>query len=408
MRYVFARVLHGYLFINASPIISFVHTCKQNFSFQSTEELDPETAGNTLSGQVGEMGGTSPASSDGSLAPSAAGGDSQSVSGAGNQQGGAQGNNASGNSTAGVSAERLLNSANLKPMRTNCTALDRKVDQIFAQILNSGMSTYQKVKACFDYLVKNGIYSYDHRVEDPTQGILYNSSLDANIVQLAYSMLTTNRGVCDDYSAAFLVMTRAIGLESYLVTGQVRSKSGGYTGHTWVNIRLSGTYYIFDPQVQQDNAGAPYSYFCKTDAQMGDTYRYNDRAGMIAQFNSFRHSTEISATITVRSGGKTYQASLSQSNAANGGAVFPEGVSVGGDGTFSIDIAPSGGDGQYLCQIGYFWQPGYYAEKTISGRESFTIRADRGTNTIQVAVQSSSADPSQNAVIFEFPVTYMG
>lgn len=316
---------------------------------------------------------------------------------------------AQGNTGAAASSGTggLLNAVSLKPVRTNCTDLDQRVDELFAQILRPGMSTYDKVKACFDHLVKNGVYTQNLLLEDAAKDIIYDSALDANIVALAYGMLMSNQGVCDHYSAAFVVMTRAIGLESYLVTGQVRSQGGGYTGHTWVNIRINGTYYIFDPQVQQDNPGSAYYFFCKTDAQMGDTYRYDNRAGMIEAFGSFRYHPKVSATLTVRSGSKTYRASLDQSGSSGAGNVFPDGISVGGDGTFSVDVDPQGGTGQYLCQIGYFWKPGYYVEETVTGPKSFTIQMQPGTNTIQVAVQNANPDlPVQDAVIFEFAVTY--
>ena len=314
---------------------------------------------------------------------------------------------AQGSTGSGGAAKSLLNAATLNPIRTNCAALDKKLDEIFAQILKAGMSTYDKVKACFDYLVKNGVYTQNLLVEDPTKGILYDSALDANIVALAYGILTTNRGVCDHYSAAFMVMTRAIGLESYFVGGQVRSKGGGYTGHAWVNIRLNGTYYVFDPQVQQNNTGAPYYYFCKTDAQMGSMYKYENRETMVSEFHNFRYYPEISATLTVHSDGKTYQASLSQSSSANGSGVFPEGIPVGSDGSVSIDITPAGGTGNYLCQIGYYWNPGYYVEEAITGAKSYTIQVESRTAPVQVAIQGNDPDyPLQGAVIFEFMVNF--
>ena len=318
----------------------------------------------------------------------------------------AQGNTGSG-SAGKNAAESLLNAAALQPMRTGCAALDKKVDEIFAQIFQSGMSTYDKVKASFDYLVENGIYTQNIMVGDPAEGILYDSALDANIVALAYGILSTNRGVCDHYSAAFVVMTRAIGLESYFVAGQVRSKGGGYTGHAWVNIRINGTYYVFDPQVQQNNAGTPDYFFCKTDAQMGDMYQYDNRETLISQFHSFQHYPEISATVTVRSGGKTYQASLSQSGQAGGNGALPDEIPVSGDGSFSIDVAPAGGTGQYLCQIGYFWEPGHYVEEALTGSKSYTLQVEPGVTAIQIAIEGNDPDlPTLGAVIFEFKAAY--
>lgn len=310
---------------------------------------------------------------------------------------------------AAQSAQSLLNSAGLKPMRTNCPKLDGKVDDIFGKILTSGMSTYEKVKACFDYLVKNGVYSSENTVGSPIEGIFYDSVLDTGIVNLAYSMLVSNKGVCDHYSAAFVVMTRAIGLESYLVSGQVSAKGGGTTSHTWVNVKIGGTYYVFDPQVQQDNPGSPYFYFCKTDAQMGKTYQYNDRDGFIGQFRQFACVQETAAAITVEAGGKTYTASLNQRESAADSQVFPGGISFGGDATVRVEVVPSGGKGRYQCRIGIpLWDPGRYADEVITGSKTFTFQAEQRTTDIEVVVQDIGEGQETNNVIFSFTMTYTG
>lgn len=179
--------------------------------------------------------------------------------------------------------ESILNSAPLNPMRTNDAELDALVENICSQIFTPGMTTYDKVKACYDYLINN--CSYGHN------GIYYfGYDYDGANINRAYALLTTNIGVCDDYSSAFMVMTRYIGLDSYYVGGETAMSAGGWGGHAWVNIRINGTYYIFDPQVEDNIAGGNISYlrFCKTDAELSTKYQYNDREGYIAQFNNFQ------------------------------------------------------------------------------------------------------------------------
>lgn len=304
-------------------------------------------------------------------------------------------------------AEALLNAASLKPVRTNCPKLDDRVDAIFAQIHKAGMSTYEKVKACYDYLVKNGTYSYENSVISPTEKILYDSGLDYSLVSLAYSILTSNKGVCDHFSAAFVVMTRAIGLESYFVGGQVSRKGGGYTGHAWVNIKLNGTYYVFDPQVQQNNPQAPYYYFCKTDAQLGKTYIYEDRNGYISRFHNFQVYPEISATIKVTGGGKTQQASLSQSSSAENGLVFPQGVQADDDGTIRVEVIPAGGKGKYHCKIGTFFPSQSFADQAITGPSTFTFQVNPGTTDLEVSIENGDASlATLDSVIFSFTVTH--
>lgn len=170
----------------------------------------------------------------------------------------------------------LLNSASLNPMKTNHSELDGMVDNIFAQIHTSGMSTYDKVKACYDYLVNNLTYEVQvvWMVNDPC----YKSYLDRTIVSFANTTLSTKGGVCDQYTMCFVVMCRRIGLEAYPAGGKVAAKAGGYTGHTWAYIVLNGTNYVFDPQVQSNNMDASYYYFGKTYSQLGSMYQWDNGA----------------------------------------------------------------------------------------------------------------------------------
>lgn len=168
----------------------------------------------------------------------------------------------------------LLNSAPLNPMKTNEPDLDGMIDDIFSQIISPSMSTYEKVKACYDYLVNNLQYGSQMviLVNDPC----YKSALDRKIVSYAGATLSTGIGVCDQYTMCFMVMCRRIGLEVYPASGQVISQAGGYTGHAWAYIVLNGTNYVFDPQVQSNNPDWPYYYFGKTYGELGDMYRWNE------------------------------------------------------------------------------------------------------------------------------------
>ena len=180
----------------------------------------------------------------------------------------------------------LLNSAWLNPMKTNHSELDAMIDSIFAQIHTPGMSTYEKVKACYDYLVNNITYEVQvvWMVNDPC----YKSDLDRTIVSYANTTLSTKGGVCDQYTMCFVVMCRRIGLEAYPAGGMVSSKSGGYTGHAWAYIVLDGINYVFDPQVQSNNMDASYYYFGKTYSQLGSMYKWDNGAGYnAAEFGSF-------------------------------------------------------------------------------------------------------------------------
>lgn len=172
-------------------------------------------------------------------------------------------------------AERLLNSVSLNPMKTNESDLDELVEDLLGQITNSGMSTAQKVTAVYDYIAKTFTYGVPATVYEAESN--YHSDFDFIVTSHAYTVLVNKVGKCTDYSSLFVVMTRAIGLESYLVSGQVSAKSGGTTGHNWAIVKINGEYYVFDPQVEQNNTyngQITHTYFCRSETSMSSMYTY--------------------------------------------------------------------------------------------------------------------------------------
>lgn len=140
-----------------------------------------------------------------------------------------------------------LNSLSLNPVKTGCKELDRLVESILAEIIGPKMTTYEKAKACYNYLIEHCAYgSVWCPIEFETTD---------EIQEEAYVILTTGVGVCDHYSAAYAVMMRAIGLDVRTESGWTAlANQAGYTGHTWTVLEIDGVKYIFDPQVEDDIA----------------------------------------------------------------------------------------------------------------------------------------------------------
>lgn len=185
-----------------------------------------------------------------------------------------------------ASPETILNAATLNPMKTNDAELDALIDSVFAQILQPGMTTYQKVKACYDYLINNASYG-GGGFSVPMR---YTAFQDNLTVACAKYILTSKQGVCDDYSSAFMCMTRRIGLQSYTCACQAPNQSGGVSGHMVAFISVGGVNYIFDPQIEDYNAKGgkiPYRNFCKTFEAMAKTYTQADPAAAKAAFGGF-------------------------------------------------------------------------------------------------------------------------
>ena len=174
-------------------------------------------------------------------------------------------------SAKAAQAEYVLNSAELYPTLTGEDYCDEIVLETLAQITTDDMSTYDKVLACYNYLINDNVLRHDFPEDNGTAR--------------AYGMLVGHVGACDDYSCAFAALTRAIGLNCYTVYGQTARANGGYTGHIWCVIAIEGVEYVFDPQIDDNIGGSSYYRFCVTyDDTPGAYYDSEVRWGYFEPF----------------------------------------------------------------------------------------------------------------------------
>ena len=179
-------------------------------------------------------------------------------------------------SSAKASHADILNNAELYPTSTGADYCDEVVWQTLNQITYDGMTTYDKVLACYNYLVDTCTYG---------DNVLRLDFPEDNGTARAYGMLVGHVGACDDYSCAFAALVRAIGLNCYTVYGQTARADGGYTGHIWCVIAIDGVEYVFDPQIDDNIGGSSYYRFCVTyDETPGSYYDSEVRWGYFEPF----------------------------------------------------------------------------------------------------------------------------
>lgn len=63
---------------------------------------------------------------------------------------------------------------------------------------------------------------------------------------------TRREGNCYTMASMFLAMARQMGYETRQVDGGVPLRRGGVNDHSWVEINVNGTWYICDPDFQQE------------------------------------------------------------------------------------------------------------------------------------------------------------
>ena len=231
-----------------------------------------------------------------------------------------KGNSSSSSSSSSYapsgSIESILNSAKLNPTKTGYPTLDNYATSVLNSVTNDSMSTYEKVKAVYDWIINNMSYQLGFVIGEEIDSLINTYGFyerDAIEVFLATNGFGTHKGSCDNYSAMFVVLTRRIGLESYPISAI--TNTGG--GHTTVNIKINGKWYNFDPQREDNslkNGKITYLAFGEDDND-SKPYKYINRNNDVASFHGFKKQPEsnyLKATVTIA--GKSYTAKTAVSN----------------------------------------------------------------------------------------------
>lgn len=115
------------------------------------------------------------------------------------------------------------------------TALQQKVYEIIAAVTTPDMTAEQKLRACYQYVMDAGSYKRNTEVPSGDWTGRY-----------AWEFLSTGRGNCYRYACGVSYLAKALGYETRVVTGTVRSLKGGQTPHGWAEVYINGSWLVFD------------------------------------------------------------------------------------------------------------------------------------------------------------------
>lgn len=147
------------------------------------------------------------------------------------------------------------------PYDEQAAFVDQRTDEILAQIITSGMSDYDKVKAVHDWIVLN--IEYD---------LTLNNSYP-------YEALTTGKVVCYGYALLTYQMLEKVGVRTLLIVGPVRdgysSGSESSTLHGWNMVRIDSEWYQYDATwddpVPDEKGRVRHDFFLISDERMLET-----------------------------------------------------------------------------------------------------------------------------------------
>ncbi len=186
-----------------------------------------------------------------------------------------------------------INAVVLNPMPTNDPKVDARVQEIFKEIFTPGMTTYDKVMAIHLWIANNSTYKYDEYTGSwGNTSVNYVANYDRRVVSFACTILFSGYGTCYNYNAAFVVMTRALGLDSYWIEG-----GWGSTTHAWAMVKIGEEQFFCDSQIEADynksvkKTAANANYFFFTEDQLkarSYTYGQTTFQQAIDNFKNFK------------------------------------------------------------------------------------------------------------------------
>ena len=175
---------------------------------------------------------------------------------------------------------KVLSEAVLVPTITRDTAIDTKVQEVLAQVVKPEMDNYDKLLACYKWIIDNSFYKYDGFTGSwNNTNVSYSNNRDRQVVSFAKTIICgvngQRYGTCINYGSAMVVFARALGFEAYRVGGETLRADNSYGEHYWCVIKINGIWYNFDPQNADNNWTDPLRYFGKTNSEwLGLGYKF--------------------------------------------------------------------------------------------------------------------------------------
>ncbi|MDR1704230.1 MAG: leucine-rich repeat protein [Clostridiales bacterium] len=135
-------------------------------------------------------------------------------------------------------------------------------EDILALIISDGMSTDDKIKAIYDFLIYNFLhirfydpgYKQTHKEKDNNKRLEYSMPLtktDLQYLDINYTYLFEHgEGVCDHFAMTFSYFLGLLGIQSYYVSGYFIDTQGERTGHMWNYVNVDGAWYWYDVDVE--------------------------------------------------------------------------------------------------------------------------------------------------------------
>ena len=122
---------------------------------------------------------------------------------------------------------------------------DGKVSTVYTYAINVLNQVGWNLRAAYNWSASLPYYRMD---SSPSQGSEW----------FALYGFENHTGNCYVMAATFYYMAKVLGYDAHQVAGYVPKIGGGVTPHSWVEIVINGTIYVFDPNFTNETGGNGY------------------------------------------------------------------------------------------------------------------------------------------------------
>lgn len=144
------------------------------------------------------------------------------------------------------------------------TKINKQVDKIMNEVIDSSMSDYNKIKAIHDYIINNTKYDVERNINKDSPYLSYK----------AYGPLIEGYATCNGYTDAMAIFLDKLGIKNFKIATELSQIDE--IGHVWNAVYINGKWLHLDltwDDPVSDN-GIDYlqhKYFLITDEELVNT-----------------------------------------------------------------------------------------------------------------------------------------
>lgn len=145
------------------------------------------------------------------------------------------------------------------------SSLEKKVEKIVKKQTKPSASVQKNLKALFQYVEKN--YNYKHVI-----GFNATKGWEKKYAQ---EMLASEHGSCYHFAALYAFLAKkASGYQVRVCIGKTNGfEAARWQFHGWCEVKVKGTWYVCDPNLDKYGADSKCKYFMKKFSKVKKNYK---------------------------------------------------------------------------------------------------------------------------------------